>query len=287
MKINKACYNVVNLLVVVCTALLFLYEYHDVKEIFYGLDICHVGIITVAAFFVHLIKASRLYLAFYGSDINVCNYIKTYCKVTPVSVIFPFKMGEFFRMYCYGEQLCNSVKSIVTVILDRFMDTMALVTIVFGVRVFAGGELSAISCILMIFELFVALIFLVFPGIYRFWKKYILAAKASKNKLIVLKILNILNNVYEEVVNVTEGRGIILYFMSLMAWIAEIGSITLLKKSPMDENLGTSIANYLIAAMGGELSPELKQFIFISVVMMVILYVFIKIDEITSRKKDV
>lgn len=286
MKKNNAVYNVVNLTVILMTAALFIYEYYDVRTIFAGRDIRHIIIIVITVFIVHFIKASRLYLALYGSDIDVRTYTKIYCKVTPVSVVFPFKIGEFFRMYCYGSEIRNLLKGIVTVILDRFMDTMALITIIILVWMFGGGRITVLAYILLLFLLFVLLIYFVFPGVYKSWKKYLLKAAATEQKLKILKMMDLFNNVYQEITSVSKGRGIILYFMSLAAWAVEIGSIALLNGITDNEQLNDGIAAYLSSAMGSGTSVGLKQFIFVSVIMMIAVYAVLKFCGSIFRKKE-
>lgn len=170
MKRNIKVYSIINLLVLIITAFLFVIEYHDVESLFKDKNLWHILLIIVIAFLVHLIKASRLYLILYEYNIDICTYTKIYCKVTPVSLVFPFKIGEFFRMYCYGTELESMVKGIVIIIFDRFMDTLALVTILLLVIMFNGGHISLFTYLLFLFLISILIIYLAYPGIYKFWK---------------------------------------------------------------------------------------------------------------------
>lgn len=167
---NEAIYNAINILVILVTAVMFILEYKDAQVIFEGKNIWNIILIFVVAFIVHFIKASRLYFVLYGSKIDICTYTKIYCKVTPVSLMFPYKVGEFFRMYCYGQNMKNMLKGIVTIILDRFMDTTALLTILLLIILFNGGKITAFTYILLLFLLCILLIYFVYPDIYIFWK---------------------------------------------------------------------------------------------------------------------
>ncbi len=282
----KLRYNLINIAVILLTLILFINEYKNIYEIFREINVIQILIIVVTVFVVHAVKAGRLYFALYGSDIRISDYIKTYCKVTPVSAVIPFKLGEFFRMYCYGKELGKYMKGIVIVLLDRFMDTIALVTMLVLVWIFAGGELTGLVYILLIFLVCALLVYIAFPGVYRFWKKYLLKAKATERKLAALRVFDALNRIYEEITNVTKGRGIILYFLSLIAWAVEIGSIALLTGLFDEGELTGKIAEYLTSAMGSNQSIELKRFIVISVVLMIAIYVIVKGIEMISGKKD-
>jgi hypothetical protein len=285
MRGKKTTYIIINIAVILSVALLFAYEYIDVKEIFHKSNALSLIILIVTVLLVHTVKSARLFLALYGSDITFTTYLKVYCKVTPVSVVIPFKLGEFFRMYCYGKELGNVLRGVVIILLDRFMDTAALVTTIILVWVLIGGDLPLLVYILFLFLIAVLLIFLLFNGVRVFWNKYLLKAAASENKLAALKFLSALNVVYQEIKNVVKGRGIIMYAMSIVAWCIEIGSIAILNGLLGERELVRQISSYLTSAMGGNTSIELKQFVFVSVVMLIACYIMIKVVEMVLRKK--
>ena len=106
MKKRKVVYNLINILVLLAAALIFVFNYIN-TDIFAVLKWEQLAVITIAVVIVHFLKAFRLYLALYGSGLSIYSYSKIYCKVTPISILFPFKLGELFRMYCYGYQTDN------------------------------------------------------------------------------------------------------------------------------------------------------------------------------------
>jgi hypothetical protein len=278
MKTNRKIYQLINLLVVLTAAGVFVYEYRDAQGIF-SERIASLAVLVLTVALVHIIKAGRLYLALYGSGITGMDYVKTYCKVTPVGVIFPFKLGEFFRMYCYGILLGNPLKSIVIVLLDRFMDTMALVTAIVLTAVLGGDRMAGIVYVLLVFIVLILILYFAYPGVYRFWKSYLLRAKATEHKLNILRFLERFNAMYSEVEEVTKGRGIILYFLSLIAWGVEIGSLYI-------RNGSGQTADYLAAAMGSGQSIELKRFVIVSIILLMLMYLIIKLAEAFTGKKD-
>ena len=233
---------------------------------------------------VHLIKAGRLYLALYGTGIGGSEYIKIYCKVTPVSMVLPLKLGEFFRMYGYGKQLDDLLKGIIIILLDRFMDTLALITMIFLVWIFNGGKITFFIYLLLLFLVCILLAYFAFPGIYGFWKKNILKARATEKRLALLRILDSLNLVYREITDVSKGRGLILCFISFLAWAAEIGSLAMLNGISGEGELSQIISAYLLSAVGAGTSTELKQFVFLSVLLMITLYFVMKGLEVLKER---
>ncbi|MDE7312660.1 MAG: lysylphosphatidylglycerol synthase domain-containing protein [Eubacterium sp.] len=252
----------------------------------YGTDIRSVLILIGTVVTVHIVKAGRLYLALYGSDITLYTYMKTYCKVAPVSVLIPYKLGEIFKMYCYGKQLNSFLRGIVIVLFDRFIDTIALVTMIVFVRIFHGGNIVPLVYAFIIFLLFLLLLFFVFPGVHRFWKKYLLSAKATEHKLAILKILDVFYLIYQEIVNVSKGRGMILYVLSFIAWGTEIGSLVFLHGIAEEGARNEMISHYLSSAMGMGSSTELKQFVSMSVLLLIVFYAALKLVEILTKENN-
>lgn len=283
-KISSTAYNVINVVILLAAAGLFVLNYRF-TDIFGGTSYAQVGIVLASAIIVHLVKASRLYLALYSQDINGASYVKTYCKVTPVSVIFPFKLGELFRMYCYGKLTGSFLRSIVIVLLDRVMDTIALIAVIVVSIVLSGGQITFFMYLLILFIAVMVLLYLVFPGLYRYWKKYLLKARATERKLHSLKALEYCNRVYAEIAKVIKGRGIILFFLSLIAWGTEIGGVAIINRLRKNEPISDKIMLYLTSALKGQQGIEMKQFIFISVVLMITMYILVKAFELLGRKR--
>ncbi len=285
MKKKSLVYNWINILVLLVATLIFFLNY-NIHNVFQGLQIMHIVVVVATVVMVHFLKALRLYLALYGADISPSAYAKTYCKVTPVSILIPFKLGEFFRMYCYGHQAGNMLKGIVTVLMDRFMDTIALVTMIVVMWIASGETIIPLVYLLVVFLVIVTLMIIVFPGLYSYWKKYLLRANGTPRKLKALKYLETANRVYLEIMNVSKGRGIILYILSLIAWTVEIGSVMLLNTITAEGSvLSDKISGYLKSALVGSQTIELKRFVLISVILMIVIYLFVKAIDITKSER--
>lgn len=285
MNRKKTSYHFINLAVILAAVGLFVHSFRDIPGIWRNTSLSSFLILIIAILLIHTIKAARLYLALYGSEVRQKDYLKTYCKVTPVSVIFPFKLGEFFRMYCYGRLIGNGLKGIIIILFDRFMDTSALVTMIFLVWAAYGGKPSALIYVLLAFLALIILAYLTFPGISRFWKDYLLRVTASRQRLAVLRIIAVIDSVYHEIEEVAKGRGILLYSFSLTAWGVEIGTLFLLSGFSGDSNTGKIISDYLLSAVNGGSSAAMERFIFASVILLMIGYIGITLWEISRTKK--
>lgn len=285
MRKDKAVYNWINGFVLLTAVFLFFQDYAGKWNLFKGKDAVSLTSLLMSVVLAHMIKAGRLYLTLYGTEIRWKTYLKVYCKVTPVSVLFPLKTGEFFRMYCYGKQLGNNLKGIIIVLLDRFMDTLALVTMILGVCVVSGGQVSSVMYALILLLMCLLAGYYVFPGMYAFWKHFLMSAKATEKRIALLKFLEASHAVYTEISNVTKGRGIMLYLLSVAAWGIELGSVVLISGHSSVYYSGV-ISQYLSAALGIGRSDELKQFVFCSVILLIIVYTGIKSGERKKTDKE-
>ena len=102
MNFNKIRYDIINIFILLMSLILICINYKDISTLFRLTSIYNIMVILVTVLFVHGLKAIRLYFTLYDSRIGFVNYLKVFCKVTPISLILPYKLGDFFRIYCYG-----------------------------------------------------------------------------------------------------------------------------------------------------------------------------------------
>lgn len=265
---KRSVYYAVNILIFIFSAL-WIINYYGNIQIPFAEWITPAFCITVCSvILVHLLKSIRLYFALLGNKISLITYWKQYCKVTPLCMMLPLKVGEIFRMYCYAYQIGNFWRGMLIVLMDRFMDTMALVTVIFVLWMIRGVTFSTLFLVLFAFVFCVIFFYLIFPSIYHYWKTYLLKSKASHRKIWALKALTYFHNIYIEVKNVVYGKGSILYLLSLTSWIVEIGSLKLL--NPLKNDM--LMIEYLNAALKGTEFILLQQFVFASTCVMLAAY---------------
>ncbi len=285
MKNRDSTVKIINIIITLLTLIFFVFNYRNSVELLYAKSVLLWLLLIFTVFVVHAIKAFRLYLIFYGTDIRFKSYLKVYCNVTPASMVLPFKSGEFFRMYRYGYELGNIPKGMIIILLDRFMDTMALVVAIATVYIFNQGPLSVMTYFLIIFLLLMLLMYFVYPGLYKYWKKILLRSSATSKKLKALDLLEKLQFIFKEIEILIKGKGIILFFLSLIAWSVEIGYVALMNMITKSNNTNQVVSTYLVSAIGMGESIELQSFVFVSVIGLLFLYVILKV-WFNIRKKN-
>lgn len=277
-------YALTNIIVILIASIWFLVYFKDTKKLFFDDNNLILLILIITALMVYVIKFLRLYFAMYGTNITFEQFAEIYVRVTPISLILPFKVGELFRIYCYGKQINNCLQGGIIILLDRFMDTAALITMITITLIFNKNSPTYLVYFLFCIMFLLSTLYFVFPGMYCFWRKFILRSDASKNKLRVLKTLVYCNTVYDEIVKVVKGRGIILFFLSLFAWIIEIGSLAV-TTNMVSINTSIKISEYITSAMTGHMTLEMRRFIFISVVMLLNIYLLLWIVKLLHIKR--
>ena len=283
----KSCmYKLINILVIAISMLVFTFEYYDSGQLFKNINLCSIIVFLILVVVVHILKSVRLYLALYYSELKWSDFIKVYCKVTPVSVVLPFKIGDVFRMYCYGQLVGNLLRGVVITMLDRFMDTAALVTVIILTWFLAGGKMDLLVYLFVIFLIITCVIYFVYPGIVRIWRKSLLKSNATERRIAILGVLKKFDEIYKEIDGVTKGRGIILYILSILAWGIEIGSLYIISTINNTKQIDNDVFEYLRAALRGNKSLELKRFIIVTILLLMGVYIIIKILY-TVNKKDI
>lgn len=285
MKIKKW-YATINVVILLTSVLLFMFVNSGDEAIWRGSSVWSILIMLIIAVLVHVVKVIRLYLVLYGNAVSWTEHLKQYCKVIPVSMILPFKLGEIFRIYCYGYQLENYFKGLVVILLDRFMDTLALVTLFFFINVISRAWFTLIFYILMGVLITIMICYLLFPGTYSYWKGYFLKIRASKQNIRLLKIMDKMNEAYSEITVLLKGRSAILYSLSLAAWIVEISGLLLCNRVLGFSQTTTVMSEYLSATLWGNESVYLKQFILISIVLMLTVYLFVRFKSLCKGKGE-
>ena len=78
----------------------------------------------------HFIKMSRLFFIMLEQKIKLAHFIQIYARTAFVNFMVPFKLGEIYRFYCLANVTKNPQIGLLSVIMDRFFDTCALLFMV-------------------------------------------------------------------------------------------------------------------------------------------------------------
>ena len=264
-------YKLVNILVLLLTVLLLSRAllHQDFSFVLHNPLICLIMIVTVGL--VHGIKAFRLYLELLDRKLPVGLFLRQYCKITPVSMILPLKAGDLFRCYCYGYYIGDWMYGIAVILLDRFVDTAALITVLILFVLPLGNAMPAVSFVLLAVLFALSFIYFALPGLCQYWNRYLIAGRGSTRKLFALTVLARLEAAYRDIHRVVQGKFLLSYMLSVVAWLVEIGGLAL-TVSLLRADLGAAMSAYLFGAMWGGKISYLSGIILFGTVLLLLLY---------------
>lgn len=271
-------YLLINTASLLCAVLLF---YDLIRQLVVD-DLTSLIILILTAAVVLILKFIRLYIILFGRDFSFSSQLEQYCKVVPVSILFPFKLGEVFRMYCYGFQMDNYIEGIISILFDRFVDTIALLTLM-SVELLFGMKFSLIVVVLLIFSIAMFVIYWMFHPLYSFWNNYFISSPASKRRLVALSFLKKCNLAYISISRIITGKFLILYVLSIVAWGAELGGLLIINASKQQGGLLDCVFDYLTGAITGQHNSYMVLFSVISIIILIVCYLICQICKVIGH----
>lgn len=206
--------------------------------------------VAVIFVIVHASKLFRLYLIMIDEKIPFVRFMFLYCLTTLVNLIVPYKLGEFFRIAVF----CKATKSIrigfLSVLLDRFFDTVALVLILLPIELLKRREVSDSTLLLTAFVVVSVFAYVAFSSFYTYLNRYLIMNRQSKGAMGSLKILEWMRYGYEYVKRLIHGRYALLVIFSFVAWLLECGILYLLAKAYLLEERA-DISGYIAGIVSG------------------------------------
>lgn len=282
---RKKIYNTINIAVLAITLGFFVWQFFFSDKISFSYSPLYYLSIMITVVIVCTLKFFRLYLIIYGLHISHRNHMIQFIKTVSVNTVIPLKAGELFRIYCYGCASDSLLSGIVCITLDRFADTLALLTIIIVVSLVSGISFSVLFYLLLTFIFLVIIVYFVFPPAFSYWNQYFIEGTASPIRLRILSVLEKSNSIYAELKKIVSSRGIILYLLSLAAWFAEAVGYYYINKIFSEKVSSTDIFYYLESAIGLNSSEFQKNFVFISVILSVSVYCVLGIIKRLRHKE--
>lgn len=271
-------YGLVNIIVLLVTAVWF-----SCGGICFG-TIRQTAVLLLTAIFVHGIKALRLYLAMFGKNIPLRRYMEQYCKTAVVSMILSFKLGDIFRAYCYGYYLCNYLGGAALIVLDRFTDTLALVTVMLVLRSAHVSGAVPLLYVLLAVLLGLLVCYMLFPSMHHYWKKYLLRINASRRRNRMLLFMEYAEYAYKQLEAAVRGRGFIAYILSLAAWAAETTGLAASGSMLSVRETGPALSEYLTVVLAGMGPAGQNPFVSVSVVFMAVCSLLLHVIRIGRKR---
>ena len=184
----------------------------------------------VVVLVLHFIKMSRLFFIMLEQKIKLAHFIQIYARTAFTNFMVPFKLGEIYRFYCLANVTKNPQIGLLSVIMDRFFDTCALLFMLIPLELYYNRTLSFITILLIFFLIVCVLIYTAFPPLYNYLNKFLILNTKSKNSVRALSALEDINRWFVYSRGLLKGRVIIIILLSGIAWPVEYFALVLLSK---------------------------------------------------------
>jgi hypothetical protein len=217
-------------------------------------------LLVVIAIATQLIKATRMYVIMMDTTLSYPKNLLLYASTTVINIMTPYKIGEVYRIALYGKSIDSYAGGAVRVLLDRAVDTAALLTYLTLILLFqVSAVLPLYLLLLALFVLFCAAWF-VFPQLYRFWNDFLITQRHTQRAASVLRVLSDVNRAYEYLRGLIRGRVFIMYLLSMAAWGLELVGVYALTVYT-HSNSASQISAYLDSALSTAANEHQKLYV--------------------------
>lgn len=178
----------------------------------------------------HLARIIRLYTILVQNRSGFKQFIYIYLITSWVNLIIPFKLGEIFRVSEFTKFSDSLKKSIVSIWIERFLDSIILCITILSVFILNKGSIQFLPLVLIVvlFISFSLFFFFEFPYTYKHLNTLLIKRVTTKKGIYLLKVVEFLKTVHENTKLLIRGKASILLFMTILIWTLELLSIAVL-----------------------------------------------------------
>ncbi|MCR5419287.1 MAG: flippase-like domain-containing protein [Lachnospiraceae bacterium] len=175
---------------------------------------------------VHLFKMIRLYLVLMEHKISFWKFVLLYLRTTWVNLVIPFKLGELYRIEEVARLTGIWQVGVLSVVVDRFFDILALFIWLLPLDLLVGGSPSYCLPIFGILILLGILLYLSIPGSFGYLNRFLIKKKSSNRSMAALRGLGLVKGWYDFAARLVRGRAFLITFFSALGWGFEILTLT-------------------------------------------------------------
>ena len=231
---------------------------------------------------VHIARFIRMYFILLEDLIRPSRFLQLYVKTTFVSTLIPFKIGELFKAYCYGEETGSLMKGVMAVVIEKFFDAIVLCLFMIP-YVLKDGVFNPLLTILVVFAILMVVIYFSFEGTYKYLNSFLVCRGGGRKTLVALKLLEGVKRAYDGARRTLRGRSILLLFLSLLAWGLEGALLVVLNPSSgLDFGVATS---YVSDAFFGVNNVSFGRYVYLCAIIFFIVLLMIYGKKYLARRK--
>ena len=268
-------YYVINIFFLV-TSMLFI-NYTGILEMRF--TILQLLALVLIFLIIHSFKFLKIYLILLEEKISLKVMAKLYIKTAFVSTVLPYKTGELFKMYTYGNEIKNYTKGIIAVLVDKFFDALILGLILVPYGLLVNGKVPKVGIVMLVFFLIALIVYMCFENTYYYLNKFFILKNQTKKSVIALKVLEKAREVYIKTKEMVRGRYLLLLILTAVTWMFESIFIYVMAKFMNIKTEFITITNYISDAFFGINNVLFNNYIYICTVIFLIMTIIIYINK--------
>lgn len=219
----------------------------------------HWGILVAAALVYaasHFVRSIRLYVILLDMERSYTRILGLYATLTFVNRMFPWKLGELFRLFEFTHLFRSPRLALVVIATERFFDAAILFwLLLYGLVLDASivEDTTVLLILLSAVVIFGALTYRGLPGFARYLR--FLAATRSRGRrgLTALRLAAWIDEIWRDVNRLLRGRAVVLALISFVVWALEIAAMGLIVNVVSAQDTG-EFAGALLRALNSLLA---------------------------------
>lgn len=181
----------------------------------------------------HVVRLLRLFTILIEHKSDFKHFVSIYLITSWVNFIIPFKFGEFFRVSEFSK-ICRSFnKSIVSIWIERFLDSIVLCFTIVSVYIVNKGNINFIPLIIIVslFIFFSVLFYVEYPYTFKYLNRFLIKKTSTKKGIYALEVAKILQLIHENIRILIRGKATVLLFLTIIVWLLELLALASLVRS--------------------------------------------------------
>ena len=235
---------------------------------------------------IHILKFFKIYLILLEEKIPLRVMAKLYIKTTFVSTVLPYKTGELFKMYTYGNEIKNYTKGIIAVLVDKFFDALILCLILVPYGLIVTESIPKMGLIMLVFFIIALIVYISFENTYYYLNKFFVFKNQTKKSVVALRILEKVREVYIKTKEMIRGRYLLLLILTSTTWAFESIFIYVMAGFMNIETGFMTITNYISDAFFGINNVLFNNYIYICTVIFLIMTILIYFNKYILKRKN-
>ena len=224
---------------------------------------------------IYAMKAFRLYVIFMDRGIGWSRFLEVYIKTMAASLAFPLKLGELFRMYCFGMETGSFRLGILGILIERYFDTIPLLILLVVFTVISGNTIIPLVILLTGFLILISAVYLIFPSVYSYMNRYFMINGRTGKSVKALKLLKGTKEWYEMIKALIKDRTGLLLIISSLTWLSECLVLMILVRGMGDTFKTEIFLSYISSVFSGQLNGYVNLYVGMSAVLLLIVFVVV------------